>query len=271
MVQANGVVPVRGRERTHERRPSLSHRLLHRPLGRRSYASTWDLQLQVREKLKGGLDAEPDVLLTVEHPPVLTAGRRAGPKNLLLSPEEARALGVDIQHIERGGDWTYHGPGQLVAYPIVALRRRGLSVKGYVAALEDAMQSVASRILTAAGCDGIVTLRRRCGAPGLWAMRADETEMKLGAVGVHVSRGVTIHGLALNLNTEPWGFSWIVPCGLVGAETSSLGRLVREFGGDEAAIPTVEEAGQWLMDVLPSCLLAHARGGRVRGDSVPST
>lgn len=243
----------------------MTHRLRHRPLGRRGYARTWTLQKEVREQLKAGLDAEPDVLLTVEHPPVLTAGRRAAPENLLLSPEQANGLGVHVQHIERGGDWTYHGPGQLVAYPIVALRRRGLSVKGYVAALEDAMASVAKRALVAAGCSGAVALGRRCGAPGLWATRPDGTDAKLGAVGVHVSRGVTLHGLALNLNPDPWGFSWIVPCGLAGEETSSLARLARELGGNESAIPTVEEAGHWLMEVLPTTLGDHARGGRVTG------
>jgi len=232
--------------------------LVHRRLGRAEYAETWALQRALREEIKSAPQDHPDIVLTVEHPPVLTAGRRARDSNLLHSIDELAVLGVAVHRIDRGGDWTYHGPGQVVVYPIVSLRRRRLSVKGHVAALEDAMIETAVRALAAAGVRDVEVVRR-CGAPGAWVRRPDGSEGKVGAVGVHVSRGVTLHGLALNLDPDPWGFGWIVPCGLVGEETTSLAALVRERGGDTAGLPSPDRAADWLVDALKSAMSRRAR------------
>ncbi len=231
--------------------------LTHRPLGVASYGEAWELQRQARRALQQRPDA-PEVVFTVEHPAVLTAGTRAAPENLRADEPSLRARGVAIEHIERGGDWTYHGPGQLVVYPIVSLRRRRMGAKAYVAGLEATMERLARRALAAAGADAGVSLIRKCGAPGLWARRDDGSTCKLGAVGVHISRGVTLHGLALNLDPDPWGFDWIVPCGLAGEETSSVAALVRESGGDVGALPSVVEAGRWAFDVLADELDARS-------------
>ncbi len=216
-------------------------------LGRVDYEPTWALQKQHRAALRADATV-PDLLLTLEHPPVLTAGRRALAENLRVEP--GTLDGVEVRSVERGGDWTYHGPGQLVLYGIVSLRRRRLAVKTWVKALEDAMVAVATEVLRdcAVSVDGRFGLR--CDAPGAWLLREDGSSAKVGAVGVHVSRGVTLHGLSLNVDPDPWGFDWIVPCGLDGEETTSLARLVAEQGGDVARLPSVEEVGERLADWL---------------------
>ena len=226
--------------------------LLHRPLGRLDHAAAHTLQTAAREALLADPEG-PDVLFTVEHPPVLTAGKRARDEHLLATPAVLREADVQVRHIERGGDWTWHGPGQLVAYPIVHLRRRRLAVKDFVAVLEAAMAGLAGEVLADAGVAhaGLGTV---CGAPGTWITRPDGTRAKLGAVGLHVRHGVTLHGLALNLDPEPWGFDWIVPCGLTDASTTSLAREVARGGGRPDAVPTVQEAGERLARALTTAL-----------------
>lgn len=217
--------------------------MIHRHLGAMAYADALVEQQRIHALRLDG--AGEDTLLTVEHRPgVLTGGRRARPANLLRSPEELTALGVDCVAVDRGGDWTWHGPGQLVAYPIVRLPGWGLDVPGFVAGLEAAMGAIAAEVLGRA--EG---LGRRCGYPGLW-FAGPEGLCKLGAVGVHVRRFVTLHGLALNLDPEPWGFDHIVPCGLQ-EPTSSLARVLRSEGGDVRRVPTVEQAAQTLAELLP--------------------
>lgn len=233
--------------------------LLHRPLGRLDHGAAHSLQAEAREALLADPDG-PDVLFTVEHPPVLTAGKRARDEHLLAEPAALDAAGVQVRYIERGGDWTWHGPGQLVAYPIVHLRRRRLAVKDFVAVLEGAMAAFAGRVLADAGVAhaGLGTV---CGAPGAWITRPDGTRAKLGAVGLHVRHGVTLHGLALNLDPEPWGFDWIVPCGLADASTTSLAREIARSGGRVDALPSVEEAGERLAAALASALAdPHSAG-----------
>ncbi len=233
-------------------------RIEHRHLGRLDYDSAWALQRQARERLLAEPDT-PDVLLTVEHPPVLTAGRRALAAHLLRPRDELEALGIQVRDIERGGDWTWHGPGQLVGYPIITLRRRRLAVKHFVGALEDAMIAVAARALATAGV-GDATLVRRRGYPGAWLEQPAGPPRKLGATGVHIRHGVSLHGLALNIDPRPWGFDYIVPCGLQGVQTTSLAQLTMERGGDPAALPSVQEAAQWLAEGLPAALQAAVAG-----------
>lgn len=221
------------------------------------YDSAWSLQRQLRERRINGEGA--DVLLTLEHePPVLTAGRRAHEDNLRLPREALEQLGYQIRAVERGGDWTYHGPGQLVAYPIVALRERGLKVTGLVRGLEAAMAEVVRRCLVAADVDvqaAGLRLDWLEGFPGAWVFRADGSRAKVGAVGVHIRRGVSLHGLALNLDPRPWGFDRIVPCGLQN-EVTSVARLVCELGGDPARLPSLEEASRLLAVALPEAWAA---------------
>jgi lipoate-protein ligase B len=232
--------------------PSPPPALVWRPLGRIHYDAARTLQGELREsRLRG--EGE-DVLLTLEHGPVLTAGRRAQEANLLLPPERLSKLGVDIRHVERGGDWTFHGPGQLVAYPIVALRGWGLRVTDFVAGLERAMAALAADALRSCAVDPAdagIEIGRRCGHPGTWAFRPGRAPAKIGAVGVHFVRFVSMHGLALNLDPRPWGFDWIVPCGLLGAEVSSVRRLVEEAGGDAARMPPLDAAARDLARILP--------------------
>ena len=229
--------------------------LVHRPLGRMAYDEALTIQRAYRLELLHGKG--DDLLLTVEHDPgVLTAGRRALPTELRLDVDELSQLGVQVREVERGGSWTWHGPGQLVAYPVVALRRWKLRVPAFVAGLEWAMTILLERILSRSGIDRhSVGLRigQRPGFPGTWVERSDGSHAKVGAVGVHVRRFVSLHGLALNLNPEPWGFQWIVPCGLQDVETTSAARLIDEFGGDATALPSVQQAGEELADLLPRC------------------
>jgi len=229
--------------------------LVHRPLGTMAYDEALAMQRQHRDELLEGRG--DDLLLTVEHDPgVLTAGRRALPGELRLDARQLEELGVQVRDVERGGSWTWHGPGQLVAYPVVALRRRQLKVPAFVAGLEWAMAQLLERVLARCSVDPAalgLRIGQLRGFPGTWVERADGTQAKVGAVGVHVRRFVSLHGMALNLRPEPWGFQWIVPCGLENIETTSAARLVTEFGGDTGALPTVEAAGVELAQLLPAC------------------
>jgi len=226
--------------------------LLHRHLGRLDYDTVWELQRGLRAQRLASEGS--DTLLTVEHdPPVLTAGRRAVDTHLRVDRSQLARDGIQVRAVERGGDWTWHGPGQLVAYPIVALKAWNLRVTGFVEGLERAMAEVVRRTLER-GADPArcaeLAIGRRCGFPGTWVRRGDGSRAKLGAVGVHMRRFVSLHGLALNLDPRPWGFDRIVPCGLQD-EVSSVARLLEEIGGEPEAVPSVEEAAGWLADLLP--------------------
>ena len=171
--------------------------------------------------------AAVETIVMLEHPPVYTMGRRGGRAHVLM-PEAA--LAAQVIDSDRGGDVTFHGPGQLVVWPILRLRERGLSVARYVRLLEQAMIETAAAF-------GVEAERRR-GMPGCWA-----GERKLGSVGVHVSRGVSTHGLALNVSTELGWFDAITPCGIAGAEMTSL---ASELGHTIA----VEDAADAMTGVL---------------------
>ena len=174
-------------------------------LGRLGYREAWDRQLACVERLKQGED--PDRLLFVEHPHVVTLGRNAHMENVLVSPERMAQLGIELHETDRGGDVTYHGPGQIVGYPILDLTKWKRDVAAYLRALEDVL------ILTLAdfGLEG----ERSPGATGVWVGGA-----KVAAMGVHLSRWITSHGFALNLTTDLSYFGHIVPCGLTRPVTS---------------------------------------------------
>jgi lipoate-protein ligase B len=178
-------------------------------LGRVPYRPTWDLQNDLADRRRRREIG--DRLLLLEHNPVYTIGRGGDETNLLARPDRMRALGAELVRIDRGGDVTFHGPGQLVAYPIVELADP-LDLRRYVRALEAAVIGTAAAFA--------VEAHRREGLPGVWV---DGTR-KLAAVGVRVKRGVTTHGLALNVSTDLAWFDEMVPCGIPGCQVTSLER-----------------------------------------------
>ncbi len=157
----------------------------------------------------------PDIFLVTEHPPVFTLGKRGGLGSLTVGEEFIISRGVDIVQTERGGDITYHGPGQIVIYPIVHLREAGLSVKTYVEMLEEVMISSAVDSGVVAGRDE----RNR----GVWV-----GDNKIGSIGIRVRHGVAFHGLAFNVTLDFEHFSWIQPCGLSGVGVTSIASESRE-------------------------------------------
>ena len=154
-----------------------------------------------------------DVLLLLQHPPVITMGRSGKIQNLLASETSLREKGIGVVHTDRGGDFTYHGPGQLVMYPILDLRPLGLSVTDYVWNLEEVVIRVLARFGISAG--RVEKLR------GVWA----GTE-KIASLGVHLSRWISTHGVALNVNTDLTPFRLINPCGITDCQVTSMARIV---------------------------------------------
>lgn len=181
----------------------------------------------------------PEALVLLQHPPTVTLGRHGDPAHLLLGPDELRRHGATLHHVERGGDITFHGPGQLVAYPILNLRARGLGPSAYVHRLETAL------LQTAVRCG--ITARTVPGRPGIWAAPRSpqppgaEPPAKLAAIGVRVQRGVSLHGLALNVSTALQWFDAIVPCGLADATVTSVAALLAQRGEDPPSMAAVEE------------------------------
>ncbi len=172
------------------------------------YREAWKLQQAIVNAKKEGLLLN-DVILVLEHPPVYTLGRRGGIENLCVPQARLAQAGIDVVHIERGGDITYHGPGQLVVYPLLNIRRARLSVTDLVASLEEVM-------INAAGVFGIKAERNPLNR-GVWINGA-----KLGSIGIAVRRDITFHGMALNINLDLTHFSWINPCGLKNVGMTSL-------------------------------------------------
>lgn len=185
-------------------------------LGTVPYRPTWELQDELAAQRRGRLIG--DRLLLLEHFPVYTIGRGGDPANMLATPDRLREIGAELIRIDRGGDVTFHGPGQIVAYPIVELRDP-LDLRRYVRILEAAIIDSAARFGVAAD--------RLPGHPGIWV----DGQRKLAAIGVRVRRGVTTHGLALNVNTDLRWFDEMIPCGIRGKDVTSI---AREVGGSMA-------------------------------------
>jgi len=176
-----------------------------RDLGRMRYTEAFALQQQFVERRKRG--EIPDQLLIVEHPHVVTMGRNGHDENLLCAPEWLDRAGIEFHRTDRGGDVTYHGPGQIVGYPIFDLREWKRDVVAYVRGLEQVLIDALAEFGIPAG--------REAGATGVWT-----AEGKIAAIGVHISRWVTSHGFALNVDTDLSYFRYIVPCGLSRPVTS---------------------------------------------------
>jgi lipoyl(octanoyl) transferase len=219
-------------------------------LGRVPYRAAWDQQhALVRSR---AADEIPDQLLLLEHDPVLTLGRQSDPSFVRADPPLLAERGIEVITVERGGEVTYHGPGQLVAYPIVKLAARGVLLRPFVRALETAMAGTAGRYGVAAA--------RREGYPGCWCDPYGAAPRKLGALGLRVEHGVTYHGIALNVTTRLEDFELIDPCGMPGAVVTSI---AREAGWSRVeSVPStasVEQAGRSFADAFADALREAAQ------------
>jgi lipoate-protein ligase B len=181
-------------------------------LGLLPYADALDLQRAVA-RARGTGEIPEDVLLLVEHPPVVTLGRAATPRHLLASPQLLAARGVELFEVERGGDVTFHGPGQLVGYPVVDLKRHRRDLHWYLRQVEEAL----IQALEALG----VSAERRAGYTGVWTGGGAR---KIASIGVHARDWVTWHGFALNVSTDLSYFDLIVPCGIDDVAMTSVER-----------------------------------------------
>ncbi len=195
-------------------------------LGRVPYRDAWQLQHRIVAARIAGLVG--DQLLLLEHEPVLTLGRHSDPGHVLATPGELAARGIELIPTERGGEVTYHGPGQLTAYPIIALAQRGLFIRTFVRALETALAETCAAFGVEAG--------PKEGFPGCWC---GDGVRKIGAVGVRVEHGVTYHGIALNVSVRLSDFDLIDACGMPGTESTSIDR---ELG--RAAEPSTASVGR---------------------------
>lgn len=189
-------------------------------LGRLAYEPAWEIQKQIQAQVQAG--EREDTLIFVEHPPVLTLGANFHEENLLLSREEYEARGIEVVRTDRGGDVTFHGPNQLVIYPIFDLRRHGKDLHKWLRDLEEA-------VILACGAFGLEGVRSSVNT-GVWI-----NERKVAAIGIKVSRWVSIHGIALNCDNDLSPFDLIVPCGIQTHGVTSLSREAgREIGIEEA-------------------------------------
>ncbi|MGA1843634.1 MAG: lipoyl(octanoyl) transferase LipB [bacterium] len=176
------------------------------------YQEVWDLQrLLVTARKEGPLDR--DVVILTEHPPVYTVGRRGGMQDLRVTEDFLRTKGISVIRIERGGNITFHGPGQIVMYPIIDLRRAGMGVADLIERLEGIM-------LRAAADYGLTATRNPLNR-GVWV-----GQRKLGSVGIAIRRGISFHGASLNVTNSLEPFSWINPCGLKGIEMTSIAQEI---------------------------------------------
>jgi lipoyl(octanoyl) transferase len=206
------------------------------------YAQALDLQKALEGARQAG--SVQDVLLLLEHPPVYTRGRRSQSLELPMGEEWYRAQGIDIVDTDRGGRVTYHGPGQLVGYPIMNLRPYRDDVNEYIRRMESAIiAALADMGITAGPIDGLT---------GVWT----HEPRKIASIGVHVSRGVTTHGFAINVNNDLQPFEWIVPCGIDNCRMTSVARelhaqfdmdrfmdiVSREFGVAYARLPVRQDS-----------------------------
>jgi len=209
-----------------------------RELGRLSYADAYARQTALSGERKQGLI--PDQLLLVEHPHVLTLGRNGHKENVLLSAERLAELGIEFFESNRGGDITYHGPGQIVGYPIIDLREWKRDVVAYVRGIEEVVIATLRRF----GIEG----SRDPGATGVWTPQG-----KICAIGVHISRWVSTHGFALNWTTDLDYFRHIVPCGLARPVTSmeQLGVRVERAAVHQALVE--EFARVFNYELAPVC------------------
>jgi len=199
------------------------------------YREAWELQQTIVNAKTEGILAN-DVILVLEHPPVYTLGRRGGIDNLCVSRARLTQEGIDVVSIERGGDITYHGPGQLVAYPLLDIRRARMGITDLVDALEAVM-------INTAAVFGVEAERNPLNR-GVWIDQA-----KLGSIGIAVRKDITFHGMALNVNLDLTHFSWINPCGLKDVGMTSLKAATGDTIDMQAARRALQENMQTILGV----------------------
>ncbi|GIV16158.1 MAG: octanoyltransferase [Armatimonadota bacterium] len=213
-------------------------------LGSIDYASAWQLQRELVQQRRAG--AVPDTLLLLEHdPPVITLGRAAHREHLLVSSPLLQEMGIQLVETDRGGDITYHGPGQLVGYPILDLREHGRDVHLYLRRLEEALIAALRHF-------GVVAHRKE-GLTGVWV-----GEHKIAAIGIKVSHWVTMHGFALNICPDLNHFNLIVPCGIRDKGVTSLQHLLGREVTHKQVIPAVVEAFAQVFNLQPVAAPAPA-------------
>jgi len=205
--------------------------LVARWLGRVGYRDAWDLQK--RMAAARAEDRIGDQLLLLEHPAVLTLGRGADDGHVLAPAALLEERGIELLRVERGGEVTYHGPGQLVAYPIVRLADRDLLLRPFVRALEGALSATCAAFGVAAD--------RREGHPGCWVRPEGPLPRKIGALGIRIERGVSYHGVALNISVNLADFGLIDPCGMPGLASASIYAELRR-GAEPPTTSSVADA-----------------------------
>ncbi|MGI9043563.1 MAG: lipoyl(octanoyl) transferase LipB [Gemmatimonadaceae bacterium] len=214
---------------------SPARELLVARLGRMEYAEALELQRSVaRDRISGAIPQ--DVLLLVEHPPVITLGRSSKQKNLVASPEFLASRGVELFEVERGGDVTFHGPGQLVGYPVIDLKRHRQDLHWFLRQVEEGLIRTLSRY----GIAG----ERSTGFTGVWT-----SGRKIASIGVHARDWVTWHGFALNVLTDLSYFDLIVPCGIQDVEMTSISKEI-ELRGDADPLLGVDSVGDVAADMF---------------------
>jgi lipoate-protein ligase B len=209
--------------------------------GRIAYGEALARQLDLAARVGAG--SSPDTLVLVEHPPTITLGRHAPDSDVLADADARTRLGIDVVRSDRGGRATFHGPGQVVIYPIVHVTRLGLGVRVWVALLEAALREVIASYGSKGTC--------REGAPGIWVGGA-----KIASLGLRVVGGVSYHGVSLNVELDVSGFDCIVPCGQAGERMTSL---AAECG----YAPPVEDAAERLLAAVSARLRARARAKEI--------
>ena len=219
-------------------------------LPRVEYRAAVALQEQLRARVQAG--ELSDLLLLLEHPPVYTRGRRSDAAEIPMGEAWYRAQGIDVVQTDRGGKLTYHGPGQLVGYPIMRIE----DVIAYLRTMEEAIAAA----LATEGVQG----GPREGLTGVWV-----GERKIGSIGVHVSRGVTTHGFAINVDNDLQPFEWVVPCGLSGVQMTSVGKETRRNVAQRTSGSEVRP-GETLFPAFRGAMArafaaAHGREARVVG------
>lgn len=213
--------------------------------GRIAYAQA----LAEMQRLRTLMVAEPErsgTLILCEHPPTITCGKHSEAGNVLLSEDQLASRGVALVAIERGGDVTYHGPGQLMVYPVV---RVGVRVRAYLEDLANALATVAVRC-------GVEGAEWQSAEPGLWI-----GERKLAACGLNLKHGVSIHGYALNVSTPAVAWQSIVPCGLVGPSPISCAEML-----PQTRVPSVEQVAAWALPALVMALAGYGLDPNARAD-----
>ncbi len=207
----------------------MSAELLLVDCGTLPYRDAWEWQLQLAEQRGEG--EIPDTLMLLQHPPVYSRGRRTKAEELPMGDEWYEARGIEVLDTDRGGLVTYHGPGQLVAYPIVDLAPLGGDVHEYVRGLERVMiGSLGEHGVGAQTIEGLTGVWTEGPPPGPGLEGAAK---KIGSIGIHVSKGITTHGLAVNVDIDLTPFEWVVPCGIAGVAMTSIARE----GGSDATVP----------------------------------